>query len=107
MRSDQRPFHGVALFDYVLKRDLGIGKCVEIMPKEGLNASRPRLHLRVVIDLRAWHQFSTDYGELKNNSLARLSGTRPATAPFWQPLLLKFVRPLSLPCTSSLRLNKS
>src|SRR6266481_708273 len=33
-------------------------------------------------DLRARHQFSTDYGELRNNSLARLSGTRPGTARF-------------------------
>src|SRR6266436_4092958 len=39
----------VALFDYVLNRNLGIGKCVEVMPKERLNAARPRLHLRVVI----------------------------------------------------------
>src|SRR5258708_35923034 len=33
-------------------------------------------------DLRASHRSWTDYGQLRNNSLAQLSGTRPATAPF-------------------------
>jgi hypothetical protein len=41
----------VALLDHILHHNFNIGKCVQVVPKECLDAGRSRLHLRVVIVL--------------------------------------------------------